>query len=192
MTLFGPQKIAKCLKNGPFSNQKCVKNGSKTCFPKNDLGPFGVLNRDNSVHFGRSVCPTCSLCAPCTRPAHYFYSDFPRFSPQVHHYPVKPWDGECDDNCVGERRKTGLPSTRGSKGTFGEMSIEGMVVETRDWGYQRRWSPWGIGIDGLHTTLIILQLHMPIVQKANHLCGYPKPCRPGVEHCVPNAQLHNK
>ena len=30
-------------------------------------------------------------------------------------------------------------------------------------------------IDGLHTTLIILQLHMPIVQKANHLRGYPKP-----------------
>ena len=47
-------------------------------------------------------------------------------------------------------------------------------------------------IDGLHTTLIILQLHMPIVQKANHLRGYPKPSRPGVQHPVPNAQLHNK
>ena len=22
--------------------------------------------------------------------------------------------------------------------------LMGMVVETRDWGYQRRWSPWGI------------------------------------------------
>ena len=30
-------------------------------------------------------------------------------------------------------------------------------------------------IDSLQTTLIILQLHMPIVQKANHLRGYPKP-----------------
>ena len=47
-------------------------------------------------------------------------------------------------------------------------------------------------IDGLHTTLIILQLHMPIVQKANHVCGYPKPSRPSVEHPVPDAQLHNK
>ena len=47
-------------------------------------------------------------------------------------------------------------------------------------------------IDGLHTTLIILQLHMPIVQKANHIRGYPKPSRPAVEHPIPNAQLHNK
>ena len=47
-------------------------------------------------------------------------------------------------------------------------------------------------IDGLHSTLIILQLHMPIVQKANHLRGYPKPNRHGVEHPVPNAQLQNK
>ena len=22
--------------------------------------------------------------------------------------------------------------------------LMGMVVETREWGYQRRWSPWGI------------------------------------------------
>ena len=28
-------------------------------------------------------------------------------------------------------------------------------------------------IDDPHTTLIILQLHMSIMQKANHLCGYP-------------------
>ena len=47
-------------------------------------------------------------------------------------------------------------------------------------------------IDDPHTTFIILQLHMPIVQKANHLCRYPKPSRPSVEYPVPNAQLHNK
>ena len=47
-------------------------------------------------------------------------------------------------------------------------------------------------IDGLHNTLITLQLHMPIVQKADHLCGYPKPSRPGVEHPVPNVQLYDK
>ena len=40
-------------------------------------------------------------------------------------------------------------------------------------------------IDGLQTTLIILQLHMPIMQKANHLRGYPKPSRPSVEHLSP-------
>ena len=47
-------------------------------------------------------------------------------------------------------------------------------------------------IDDLRSTLIILQLHMRIVQKANHLHGYLKPSRPGVEHPVPNARLHNK
>ena len=47
-------------------------------------------------------------------------------------------------------------------------------------------------IDDLHTTLIILQLHMPIVQQTNHLRGYPKPSRPSVEHPVSNAQLHKK
>ena len=58
--------------------------------------------------------------------------------------------------------------------------LMGMVVETRDWGYQRRWSPWASMIDDPHTTLIIPQLHMPIVQKANHtnhLRRYPKPRR---------------
>ena len=45
-------------------------------------------------------------------------------------------------------------------------------------------------IDDPHTTFIIL--YMPIVQKANHLRGYPKPSRLGVEQPIPNAQLHNK
>ena len=47
-------------------------------------------------------------------------------------------------------------------------------------------------IDNPHTTLIILQQNMPIVQKANHLRGYLKPSRPSVEHPIPNAQLHKK
>ena len=86
-------------------------------------------------------------CLPCARPARYFYYDFPRFNPQVHHYQMKPRAGECDDSRVGERPQTGLPSTRGSKGTFGGRQLRelmGMVVETEDWGYKRRWSPWGI------------------------------------------------
>ena len=29
---FGPRKIPKCLENGPFCNQKWVKNGSKLWF----------------------------------------------------------------------------------------------------------------------------------------------------------------
>ena len=37
-------------------------------------------------------------------------------------------------------------------------------------------------IDDPHTTLIIL--HMPIVQRANHLRRYPKPSRPDVEHPI--------
>ena len=42
---FGPWKIPKCLENGPFWDQKWVKNGSKTRFSKSDLGPFGVLKQ---------------------------------------------------------------------------------------------------------------------------------------------------
>ena len=35
-TRFGPWKIPKCFENGPFQDQKWVKNGSKTCFSKSD------------------------------------------------------------------------------------------------------------------------------------------------------------
>ena len=40
---FGPWKIPKCLENGPFRDQQCVKNGSKTRFSRSDPGPFGML-----------------------------------------------------------------------------------------------------------------------------------------------------
>ena len=63
---------------------------------------------------------------PCARLARYFYHDFPRFSPKVHHSPMKPRAGECDDGCVGRRLQTGLPSTKGSKGTSGGTSIVGI------------------------------------------------------------------
>ena len=42
VTRFGPWKIPKCLENGPFWEQKWVKNGSKTNFSESDRGPFGV------------------------------------------------------------------------------------------------------------------------------------------------------
>ena len=42
---FGPWKIPKCLENGPFWDQKWVKNESKTRFSKSDPGPFGVLKQ---------------------------------------------------------------------------------------------------------------------------------------------------
>ena len=42
---FGPWKIPKCLENGPFWDQQCVKNGSKTYFSKNDRGPFMMLKQ---------------------------------------------------------------------------------------------------------------------------------------------------
>ena len=66
----------------------------------------------------------------------------------------------------------------------------GMVVETRDSDTKGNGIHGASMIDDPHTTLIIL--HMPIVQKANHLRRYPKPSRPVVEHPVPSAQLHNK
>ena len=45
---FGPWRIPKCLENGPFWDQKWVKNGSKTCFSKSYPGPFGMLSLGDS------------------------------------------------------------------------------------------------------------------------------------------------
>ena len=41
-TGFGPWKITKCLENGPFWEQKLVRNGSKAHFSKSDHRPSGV------------------------------------------------------------------------------------------------------------------------------------------------------
>ena len=52
VTCFGPWKIPKCFfENGPFWDQKWVKNGSKTRFSKNDPGPFGMLKKMFLAHF---------------------------------------------------------------------------------------------------------------------------------------------
>ena len=51
VTCFGQWKIPKCLENGPFWDQKWVKNGSKTHFSKNDPGPFGMLKQVFLAHF---------------------------------------------------------------------------------------------------------------------------------------------
>ena len=48
---FGPWKIPKCLENGPFQDQKWVKNALKTRFSKSDLGPFGLLKQMFVAHF---------------------------------------------------------------------------------------------------------------------------------------------
>ena len=48
---FGPRKIPKCLENGPFQDQKWVKNGSKTHFSKSDSGPFMMLKQVVLAHF---------------------------------------------------------------------------------------------------------------------------------------------
>ena len=48
---FGPWKIPKCLENGPFCDQKRVKNGSKTRFSKSDPGPYGMLRQVFLAHF---------------------------------------------------------------------------------------------------------------------------------------------
>ena len=44
-TGFGSWNIPKCDEMGPFWDQKWVKNGSKTCFSKNDPGPFAMLKQ---------------------------------------------------------------------------------------------------------------------------------------------------
>ena len=51
VTRFGPWKIPKCLENGPFWDQKRVKNGSKTRFSKSDALPFGMLKQVFLAHF---------------------------------------------------------------------------------------------------------------------------------------------
>ena len=63
---FGPWKIPKCLENGPFRDQRWVKNGSKTRFSKNDPGPFMMLKQVVLAHlepvatgFGSWKIPKC-------------------------------------------------------------------------------------------------------------------------------------
>ena len=48
---FRPWKIPKCLENGPFWDQQCVKNGSKTHFSKNDPRPFRMHKQVFLAHF---------------------------------------------------------------------------------------------------------------------------------------------
>ena len=48
---FGPCKIPKCLENGPFQDQRWVKNGSKPHFSKSNPGPFGMLKQVFLAHF---------------------------------------------------------------------------------------------------------------------------------------------
>ena len=48
---YGPWKIPTCLENGPFWDQKWVKNGSKTHFSQSDPRPFGMLKQVFLAHF---------------------------------------------------------------------------------------------------------------------------------------------
>ena len=76
----------------------------------------------------------------------YFCYDFPRFSPRVHHYPMKSL-GTTMIVVVGSGRKGGIHQQRGGKGLLEGRQLRelmAVVVDTRDWGYQRRWSPWAI------------------------------------------------
>ena len=61
---FGPWKIPKCLENGVFWEQKCVKNGSKTHFTKSNPGPFAMLKQMVLAHFE----PVVTRFGPCKIP----------------------------------------------------------------------------------------------------------------------------
>ena len=68
---FGPRKIPKCLENGPFWDQKWLKNGSKKAFLKSDRGPIGMpkqvfLARFEPVvaRFGPRKIPKCLQNGP--------------------------------------------------------------------------------------------------------------------------------
>ena len=70
-TGFGSWKIQKCLENGPFWDQKWVKNGLKTGFSKSDPRPFGMLKQvflarfepvlTNFSPFHHMYAPLCAL-----------------------------------------------------------------------------------------------------------------------------------
>ena len=51
VTRSGPWKTQKCLEKGPFWEQKRVKNGSKMCSAKSDLGPLEMLKQVFLAHF---------------------------------------------------------------------------------------------------------------------------------------------
>ena len=51
VTRFGPCENEKYLEEGTVWDQKWVKNGSKTRFPKSDCRPFGMLNQVFGAHF---------------------------------------------------------------------------------------------------------------------------------------------
>ena len=71
VTRFGPLKIPKCIENGPSSDQKWFKNGSKTHVSKSDTGPFGMLKQVFLAHlepvltefspFRPVYAPSCAL-----------------------------------------------------------------------------------------------------------------------------------
>ena len=58
---YGRWKIPKCLQNGPFQDQKWVKNGSKMQFSKSDPGLFGMLKQVFFAHFE----PVVMRFGPC-------------------------------------------------------------------------------------------------------------------------------
>ena len=70
-TGFGSWILPKCLENGPFWDQKWVKNGSKMRFSKNDRRPFGMLKQvflarfepvlTECSPFHHMYCPLCAL-----------------------------------------------------------------------------------------------------------------------------------
>ena len=55
VTRFGAWKIPKCLESGMFSDQKLVKNVTKTRFSKTDAGPFGMLKQLFLAHLEHVV-----------------------------------------------------------------------------------------------------------------------------------------
>ena len=67
-TGFGSWIIPKCLENGPFWDQKWVKNGSKMRFSKSDPGPFGMLKQVFLALFE----PLLTEFSPSTTCMHHF------------------------------------------------------------------------------------------------------------------------
>ena len=62
---------------------------------------------------------------------------------------------------LGSNRERGFHQQGGPKEVSEGHQLRelmGMVVETRDWGYQRRWCPWGIDYLGAESRKVIIKV----------------------------------
>ena len=97
---FGPWKIPKRLENGPFWDQQCVKNGSKTRFSKNDPGPFMMLKQVVLAHFEPVATGFGSLNLPkCLENGPFWDQKWVKNESKTRFSKSDPGPFECSNKC---------------------------------------------------------------------------------------------